>query len=959
MRIGSREGASSTKAFTQVSTRAEDFGAGVGAALQRVGSDIADYGASKAQLENVLKEKKKANDRAKIDIDMLKWEGEEKRRLMDATTNVQPGAEGFTNNIYGAVEQSWEEFQKGREIPEELRDEYQKRFETFRQNAATTAFAKELEESDRLIVEQVNEQLDIMAQDVHINNQNFDGHYEQITKVIDESGLPPSSKEEAKQTAYNKLMGSLFESERIQAQSNQMPVRAPDGSDVVAPGLAPAQRGLLNAITAFESPGGSYNARFNGRGGAPAYFQGYDDHPRVFVPTGRKRADGSDEVSSAAGRYQFTATTWDNTMREMRAAGYEMDGTFSPVNQDRAAVYLAEQDFKRKTGLDLNTIINSGDREQLRVVFQVLNTTWEGLQPAYGGSFDKFANILLGVKGVGGGGTGTSAVPNVWEDPRYAGLDYATKMALETQAQATAQAQRDAKAKARDDAEQAIYDQVRVAFASGDPSAINAMQFAIDSGAVQDADRVVKMYGLMEEEQATLKTLAAAQGAINSGLPYNDEDGLDVYAERSGILAGVQESDPDAAAQVASIFNRTGGIPPNVLAMLESQFNSANPQQQQYAMQTLADLYLANPTGAMAAMSEKQLEAAALASTVLRNSPDAETGARTLRTLTDPATSEERKRLRTQAEESIEDMGAGDFFKEAFGLMERKFAWMGGGINPTLPQTPEANMQFSSDYMRLYKNHYAMTGGNEDMAHELTGKMMAYQWQPNPLTGEIMKFSPISPIFGNQQINGSYDWITQKLEADFPREEGSEAVRTFVSTPNTLPTFQRTGELLYEVIEYDERFGVFRRLGQFDARATEEMKAEDQQFHALENINMRIEAVEKRIVSERGVGVRLERSPFGGFTRRDSKEQELLAEREQLIRQRDSLTQSGPLPQAQAGPLSAPESSPNPPQRPDASAGPTPEALREELNALTRINTKEARERMQEIQRQLREIGNE
>lgn len=944
MRIGSREGSATQRATSQISARPDDFGAGVGQALQRIGQEVSNYGLSQAQLENTLREKKKANDRALLDIDMLKWEGEERRRLMDATVNVQPGAEGFTNGVYSSTEKSWEEFRKGRDIPEDLAPEYQRRFETFRQNAATNAFAKELEESDRLIVEQVNEQLDIMAQDVHVHNANFDEHFAQITKVIDESGLPPTTKEDAKQSAYNKLVGSLFESERIQAQANQLPVRAPDGSDVVAPGLAPAQRGLLNAITAFESPGGSYTSRFNGRGAPAASFDSFADHPRIFAPTGRTKADGTPEVSSAAGRYQFTATTWDNTMRTMRAAGYEMDGTFSPVNQDRAAIFLAEQDFKQRTGLDLNTIINSGDREQLRVVFEMLALTWEGLQPAYGGSFDKFANILLGSGGIQGGGTGTSQVPDVWDDPRYAGLDYSTKMQLEQQAQTTAAKQREARAAAIAQAEQSVYDQVRVAFASGDESAMNAAQFVIDSGAVSDADKVVKLYGLMETEQANRKTMAEAQGAITSGIPYTDRDGQDIYAERTGLLAGINESNPDAAAQAAQIFQRTGGIAPNVLDALEAQLYSTNPQQQQYAMQTLADLYLANPTGAMAVMSDDQAEAAALAATVAQNSPDAATAANTLRALTDPATAPERQRLKTQAEEVIEEMGAGEFFKNAFGYMERNFSWVGGGINPTLPTTPEANMQFSSDYMRLYKNHYAMVGGDEKAAHEMTGKLMAYQWQPNPLTGEIMKFSPLSPIFGNQQINGSYSWIEEKLEQDFPKEEGSEAVRTFVALPDTLARFQRTGELHYAVLEYDERFGVFRQLeGVFDARATPEMKEADQRYHAQENLRLRLKAVDKRIQREQGP-IRLERDPNGGFRRRDSNIEELQRERELLLRQQESLEQETPPAQGRATPQAE---------------TPTREQLRTELNALAAINTVEARQRMQEIQQQLRAIGNE
>jgi muramidase (phage lysozyme) len=63
----------------------------------------------------------------------------------------------------------------------------------------------------------------------------------------------------------------------------------------------------------------------------PHLFASYSDHPQVFVtlsPTLR---------SSAAGRYQFLARTWDALAREH---GYT---DFSPENQDRGALQLVRE----------------------------------------------------------------------------------------------------------------------------------------------------------------------------------------------------------------------------------------------------------------------------------------------------------------------------------------------------------------------------------------------------------------------------------------------------------------------------------------------------------------------------------------------------------------------------------------------------------------------------------------
>jgi muramidase (phage lysozyme) len=69
---------------------------------------------------------------------------------------------------------------------------------------------------------------------------------------------------------------------------------------------------------------GGYSRLF---GGAP--FAGFADHPRVKVC---KTYSGRQLCSTAAGAYQFLATTWDETARIMRLRD------FSPASQDLAAL---------------------------------------------------------------------------------------------------------------------------------------------------------------------------------------------------------------------------------------------------------------------------------------------------------------------------------------------------------------------------------------------------------------------------------------------------------------------------------------------------------------------------------------------------------------------------------------------------------------------------------------------
>lgn len=105
-------------------------------------------------------------------------------------------------------------------------------------------------------------------------------------------------------------------------------------ADPVVSDMPGYQRAFLNAIALGES-GGAYNVRYTPRGGAT--FDETGDHPRIFEK-------GPHGPSSAAGRYQFTATTWDDMG----------GGPFTRENQDRKAWELAVRDYGKRTGRDLS-----------------------------------------------------------------------------------------------------------------------------------------------------------------------------------------------------------------------------------------------------------------------------------------------------------------------------------------------------------------------------------------------------------------------------------------------------------------------------------------------------------------------------------------------------------------------------------------------------------------------------
>ncbi len=98
----------------------------------------------------------------------------------------------------------------------------------------------------------------------------------------------------------------------------------------VAPDVAAANvRAFLDVIAYAEGTKGrgqdGYNILF-GYG----TFDSYADHPRVYVPFGQT-------TSSAAGRYQILARTWDGLRGKLGLSD------FSPASQDAAAVELIRE----------------------------------------------------------------------------------------------------------------------------------------------------------------------------------------------------------------------------------------------------------------------------------------------------------------------------------------------------------------------------------------------------------------------------------------------------------------------------------------------------------------------------------------------------------------------------------------------------------------------------------------
>lgn len=130
--------------------------------------------------------------------------------------------------------------------------------------------------------------------------------------------------------------------------------------------ITPTKRALLNSVAAGESP--DYNTVYGG-----GRFEEMNDHPRRAVPI--RSGPNAGRTSSAAGRYQFLGSTWDEAKNALGLPD------FSPDSQDRAAAWLAERDYKKRTGRDLWADVEEAkaDPRKLNFIGGALSKTWTSL----------------------------------------------------------------------------------------------------------------------------------------------------------------------------------------------------------------------------------------------------------------------------------------------------------------------------------------------------------------------------------------------------------------------------------------------------------------------------------------------------------------------------------------------------------------------------------------------------
>lgn len=558
----------------RINPGAEAFGADVARGLGDLGQDVTRSAYTYAEVQRRSKS-------YEAEKNFLIWQGTTLRAEAEAEQQAPANFEGYAASRNKALAKAQADFLKT--VAPLVAEEFAVKTEAYKQQLMTGALETETRGKVDYQKNTLTTQLEEFQTGIHENPLAAEAYAAEWVNLVGRSALTPQDKALAIQHGFDALTQAQYVGEALGvAQSKVHPAAyAGEGGDVQY-SESTVQRALLNTIASVESDG-SYNQVVYG-----GTFDNYGDHPRIY----KTREDG--RKTSAAGRYQFVASTWDEVSAQLGLTD------FSPESQDKAAWHRAQWRFKKETGGDLNAELSSGDRERIKAVRKYLAPEWEGFQNI---SDDAFANRFLGSGTQEGPGANqivqrSQAAPDIWNDPRFASIPYDKKFQLERYAQ---QLYNDAEAE-RKAAEKAVYttalNTALVEVSNGRWNEDQVQQAVHpDTGWIKDYDdqqKLLKAWDKYNEDGALIRDFQANLAAPLNNMSYADtskggsRQQMDAYYEKF-LRAGVQARDPSLLATVLpDIVGKTKMLPPKMMDDLRGMIANGTVQDVNYAMQAMS-----------------------------------------------------------------------------------------------------------------------------------------------------------------------------------------------------------------------------------------------------------------------------------------------------------------------------------------------------------------------------------
>lgn len=427
---------------------------------------------------------------------------------------------------------------------------------------------------------------------------------------------------------------------------------------------------LLDTIAGTES-GGAYNVLNGGE-----KFSSFEDHPRRV---------GRGGTATAAGRYQFVKGTWD---RAARALGLK---DFSPENQDKAAWWLAQTDYKSNTGRDLLSDLKSPDMNVQAGVRRALSSTWEGLKSLGDGKFS--SDIAAGPK----------SNPD-W----YQRLSPEDRQRVQDQANVR-QTQIATAAAAQDKATYTAYkDSTELNILTGKVS--SELDITNDP-VLGDGDKASLLRTFRTQMDGALSTAAAIQQFAAGNLsvdPYDDKGRKTVDSVYDTSVKAVAPEQVQPLTE--EIVRQTGVVPQGALNNIRAGIQSTDLAQVTSSLQAAQRLSQVNPAalGRRTGGNEVQTAADDFKHYVDDLNLSSDQAAKRVMDANDPTKRLARKAIEPAAKEfvkSLQDVDLASQFNDS---------WFRS--DPSLGFTPTQELGIKADFLAIAEDQFYQANGDPDLA---------------------------------------------------------------------------------------------------------------------------------------------------------------------------------------------------------------------------------------------------
>ncbi|MBO6858485.1 hypothetical protein [Roseibium sp.] len=731
----------------------------VGQATEGFGRQIQQSAGQLGQLASLAQKRQEQIDDFERKKGWLQFEGQFAQKELDAQTNLQPGAAGYTERMQSQFNEDASKFIES--LPESARAQAQLDVEDLR-NRYQDRFAKtELKERTRYFQEGVAESTDQIAKNIRANPNTYEESLAYGRQIITESGLPTIEKEAAIKSWERMASIAWFETLPASERANLV------GASTVDAGS------LIRSKEGFRTKAyWDVNAYRTGYG-SDTVTKADGTVEKVTKDTVITQADAERDLSRRIAEFQGIA---------VKSVGVEAWQKLPP----RAQAVLTSITYNYgELPERLHAAVQSGDLEQIAAAV-------EGLRGDNGGVNSKRrqeeADILRGRASI------PNAPPEVQER-----LD---RLTYEDQVKLNDQAQRDLVTVASD-----RQDAFRLDIAT-DPLAVDRQQI-LDDPLLDDGQKAT----LINSLNTALKSGEDDRKAVDwvntsgAGNPLDPDDRKN--AGRVYDLAMKAEGNPDVVGP--AVVASKGVIPKGYVNLIRNGLRDASALQVGAAYERAAGLFEMDPQAVRGAENGAELEDAAVKwrfYTDTMGMPADQAAAR-LAELNSPEAIKARDVLLESqpVKDYLKDLDADD--------IEGMFDPGVLSFGPTLGATEEGKAVAVSEFKQLFRESLGEVGGDLEAAEKLAFTRMSRTWGTSEFSphgsGKVLKY-PVEKLYPEiGEGDDRHKYIRDQVETAL-KEEGIDAKRFYLTGNEYTVSDKRAQRAPRLTVQYVDQEGVLQQL---------------------------------------------------------------------------------------------------------------------------------------------------